>query len=404
MAAARPSSSSVVSPIARHDDDEVVAGRALARDPPRDPLDAVGVGDGRAAELLDDEGGRHRGAFYRRAVAATSGARLGRAGVRGHRSAATYHGVRAGGPPMCFDLDSHPPIPPIAGGALDSERLTLTAADGNRLAAFLARAAEPSGAGRRDPPRRPRPPPVLRGARPPVRGARRSTRSRSTTSGGPPASSRRGEAFEYMPHVGADDLGRASAPTSRPASAALRTPAVTGRRRAASSRSGSAWAAGLSFLPATWASTWPGVIGFYGRRRAVRATTRRRRSTSRADRRHRPRALRRRGPGHHARGDRRAFDAALTAAGVDHRLVTYPGAPHSFFDRKADRVRRRERGGLGRDAGVHRRRRTSSTRGRRRSGQASSDLRAGVARLDDLDPARAGRRRRPRRRTRLRCA
>jgi carboxymethylenebutenolidase len=30
-----------------------------------------------------------------------------------------------------------------------------------------------------------------------------------------------------------------------------------------------------------------------------------------------------------------SFDDALTAAGVDHRLETYPGAPHSFFDRKA---------------------------------------------------------------------
>jgi carboxymethylenebutenolidase len=27
------------------------------------------------------------------------------------------------------------------------------------------------------------------------------------------------------------------------------------------------------------------------------------------------------------------FDAALTAAGVAHRFVSYPGAPHSFFDR-----------------------------------------------------------------------
>ncbi len=31
-----------------------------------------------------------------------------------------------------------------------------------------------------------------------------------------------------------------------------------------------------------------------------------------------------------------AFEAALTAAGVEHELTTYPGAPHSFFDRKAD--------------------------------------------------------------------
>ena len=29
-----------------------------------------------------------------------------------------------------------------------------------------------------------------------------------------------------------------------------------------------------------------------------------------------------------------AFDAALTAAGVEHELVVYDGAPHSFFDRK----------------------------------------------------------------------
>ena len=29
-----------------------------------------------------------------------------------------------------------------------------------------------------------------------------------------------------------------------------------------------------------------------------------------------------------------AFDEALTAAGVEHELVTYEGAPHSFFDRR----------------------------------------------------------------------
>ena len=31
-----------------------------------------------------------------------------------------------------------------------------------------------------------------------------------------------------------------------------------------------------------------------------------------------------------------AFDAALTKAGVEHRFVVYDGAPHSFFDRKAE--------------------------------------------------------------------
>src|ERR671920_576193 len=48
---------------------------------------------------------------------------------------------------MCFDLDSRPPIAPIAGGALDSTELTLEAADGNRFRAFRARATTSSGAG-----------------------------------------------------------------------------------------------------------------------------------------------------------------------------------------------------------------------------------------------------------------
>jgi len=29
-----------------------------------------------------------------------------------------------------------------------------------------------------------------------------------------------------------------------------------------------------------------------------------------------------------------ALDAALTDAGVEHEVITYEGAPHSFFDRK----------------------------------------------------------------------
>jgi carboxymethylenebutenolidase len=33
--------------------------------------------------------------------------------------------------------------------------------------------------------------------------------------------------------------------------------------------------------------------------------------------------------------DVEAFDRALDSAGVEHELVTYPGAPHSFFDKSA---------------------------------------------------------------------
>ncbi len=49
---------------------------------------------------------------------------------------------------MCFDEDARPPIPPIAGGAVDAERLHLTAVDGNRFVAFSARAAAHADRGR----------------------------------------------------------------------------------------------------------------------------------------------------------------------------------------------------------------------------------------------------------------
>src|SRR5258708_7395300 len=39
---------------------------------------------------------------------------------------------------MCFDTDSEPPIPRIAGAAVSHESLTLRAADGNEFATFLA--------------------------------------------------------------------------------------------------------------------------------------------------------------------------------------------------------------------------------------------------------------------------
>jgi carboxymethylenebutenolidase len=34
--------------------------------------------------------------------------------------------------------------------------------------------------------------------------------------------------------------------------------------------------------------------------------------------------------------DNAAFEQALADAGVEHELVTYEGAPHSFFDRKQE--------------------------------------------------------------------
>ncbi len=48
---------------------------------------------------------------------------------------------------MCYDSDASPPIDPIVGGSNGHRDLTLTAADGNRLAAFLATSSEGKGPG-----------------------------------------------------------------------------------------------------------------------------------------------------------------------------------------------------------------------------------------------------------------
>ena len=42
---------------------------------------------------------------------------------------------------MCFTYDAHPPIAPIAGAAVDSQRLVLQSADGTRFNAFAAKPA-----------------------------------------------------------------------------------------------------------------------------------------------------------------------------------------------------------------------------------------------------------------------
>src|SRR5437667_3576836 len=48
---------------------------------------------------------------------------------------------------MCFDSDSEPPIPRIAGAALSHDDLTLTSADGTELAAFFAAPDEQASTG-----------------------------------------------------------------------------------------------------------------------------------------------------------------------------------------------------------------------------------------------------------------
>jgi carboxymethylenebutenolidase len=235
---------------------------------------------------------------------------------------------------MCHDLDSHPPIAPIAGGALDGRRETVDATDGNRFAAFRAR-----------PVARPTTGVVLlpdvRGLHPfyeelALRFAERRIEAIAIdwfgrTAGVEP----RGSEFDHMAHVQRTTWAGTSADIAA-AVAAMRTAGPDGDEPPRSVFTvGFCMGGRMSFLGATLGLGLAGVIGFYGtlvgpwRNDAPEPVA----LASRID----SPVLGLFGgadgaipPEHVA-----AFDAALSDAGSEHRLVSYPGAPHSFFDRKA---------------------------------------------------------------------
>jgi carboxymethylenebutenolidase len=230
--------------------------------------------------------------------------------------------------PVCFDHDSRPPIAPIKGGALESRELTLTASDGNRFSAFEARAAEPTGAAAI----------IL----PDVRGLHayyEDLALRFAENGidavaidyfGRTAGLGRREAgFEYAQHVARTTFAGLSADI-RAAAAHLRTEAAP-----ALFTVGFCFGGRISFVAPTLDLDLAGAIGFYGNplgeRQDIPAPT------DVAEQIASP-VL-----GLFGGADQsipqiavEGFEAALISAGVEHRLVTYPNAPHSFFDRKAD--------------------------------------------------------------------
>ena len=229
---------------------------------------------------------------------------------------------------MCFDLDSRPPIEPIAGGSLDHEDLVLAAADGNRFAALRARAANPSGAGIVVLP-------DVRGLHPyyeelTLRFAEAGIDAIAIDYFGRTAgTAKRGSDFEYAPHVGQTRIEGLRADVAA-AAEALR---ANGRVRALFTV-GFCFGGRLAFLTPTFGLGLAGAIGFYGWPIGSRPT-----SPAPADL-----AAGMTAPilgifGGSDDGigpnERAAFETALTAAGVSHELVVYPDAPHSFFDRKA---------------------------------------------------------------------
>jgi carboxymethylenebutenolidase len=230
---------------------------------------------------------------------------------------------------MCFELDSLPPIPPLSGGApVRSEDITLEAADGNRFAGFVALPDEPGSVG------------IV--VLPDVRGLYRFYEElalRFAERGFPAVAfdyfgrtagvEKRDDEFPYMDHV-AETTPDGIQQDTRAAVELLRSPAAGSCT--AIFTVGFCFGGRNSWLATAAGHGLAGAVGFYG------STAERNGQpgpTERAAEFEAPILALQAGddqnilPEHNA-----AFDAALEAAGVEHELVVYDGAPHSFFDRR----------------------------------------------------------------------
>jgi carboxymethylenebutenolidase len=226
---------------------------------------------------------------------------------------------------MCYELDSLPPVPVIAGAAVSHDDLVLESSDGNSFAAFAAVPEDPNG--------------ICVVILPDVRGlyrfyeelalrfAERGFHAVAIDYFGRTAGvGKRDDDFPYMDHVaqttpeGVQADVAAAVEHLRPSCRAVFTVGfcMGGRH---------------SWLSAAGGHGLAGAVGFYGR----------------------PGPGNEGAPGPTQRAgdieapilglmggddpaipaeDVAAFEQALTEAGVEHELVTYDGAPHSFFDRK----------------------------------------------------------------------
>ncbi len=231
---------------------------------------------------------------------------------------------------MCFDLDSRPPIAPIAGGSLDHASLVLDAGDGNRFLAFRARPARPSGAAIVILP-------DVRGLHPyyeelALRFAEAGVDALAIDYFGRTAGieTARDDTFDYMPHVERTTIAGLTADI-RAAATELRGHAGGGQLFTV----GFCFGGRLALATPTLRLGLSGAIGFYGSPVGARAN-----GTpipvEVVDEMECPvLGLFGGADGSIPQQDIDAFDVALSGAGIEHRLVAYPGAPHSFFDRKA---------------------------------------------------------------------
>jgi carboxymethylenebutenolidase len=220
---------------------------------------------------------------------------------------------------MCFDVDSSPPIPPISGAAVSHDDLVLEADDGNRLAAFLATPEENARAG------------VV--ILPDVRGlyrfyeelalrfAERGYHALAIDYFGRTAGvDMRPNDWEYRPHVDA------TTPEGLRADAAA---AVERLREAGAERIftvGFCFGGRLSWTLAAKGLGLAGAVGFYGRPGDVPVEQIEAPIL----------ALQAGADANILHEHNEAFEQRLRDAGIEHELVEYEGAPHSFFDRKQE--------------------------------------------------------------------
>jgi carboxymethylenebutenolidase len=221
---------------------------------------------------------------------------------------------------MCFELDSLPPVPVIAGAAISHEDLELEAADGNSFAAFHAAPDEPSDVG------------VV--VLPDVRGlyrfyeelalrfAERGYRAVAIDYFGRTAGvAKRREDFPYREHV--------EQTTQTGIQADVRAAVEFLREQGCRSifTVGFCFGGSNSWNAAAAGHGLAGAVGFYGRPGRVERF---------ADIAAPILALMGGADEAIPREDVEAFERALADAGVEHEVEIYDGAPHSFFDRRFD--------------------------------------------------------------------
>ena len=228
---------------------------------------------------------------------------------------------------MCFELDSEPPIPVISGAAVSHEDVTLESADGTRFAAFAAHPDEPSDVG------------IV--ILPDVRGLYRFYEElalRFAERGYPAVAidyfgrtagvSKRDDDFSYMEHVA----------QTTPEGVQADVAAAVAYLREQGARSvftvGFCYGGRNSWLAAASGHGLAGAVGFYGMPAARDGAPG---PTDRAAEIDAPILALQAGDDQNITAEHNAaFEQALAAAGVEHELVTYDGAPHSFFDRKQE--------------------------------------------------------------------